>query len=114
MRETEDSITHQLVKKFGFRTDKLTRPLIIAELVTLMREHIEIINDYDTLEEMTTFVKDERGRPQAMQGCHDDCVMATAITYYIRDQQRYTVAENSVQARPKLNDQLKPKPKVSY
>lgn len=92
-REVEDSITNTLVRKYGFRTDKLTRPIIIAELVSLMREHVELINDYNTLEEMTVFVKDERGRPAAMTGCHDDLIMATAITYYIRNQQAYTVSE---------------------
>ena len=92
-REVEDSITNTLVRKYGFRTDKLTRPIIIAELVTLMREHLEIISDYDTLSEMTVFVKDERGRASAMQGQHDDLVMACAITYYIRDQQKFVPSE---------------------
>lgn len=91
MRETEDSLTNQIVKKYGFRTDKLTRPVIIAELVQIVREHIDLINDYDTLQEMITFVRNEAGRPEAMSGEHDDCIMALAIAYYIRDQQAFTV-----------------------
>ena len=113
MREVEDDISGGIVKKYGFRTDKLTRPIIIAELVSLAREHIELFNDVDTLEEMTTFIKNERGRPEAMQGCHDDCIMGVAITYYIRDQQRYTVLEESQAPRKKLNDPIKKK-KVGY
>ena len=37
--------------------------------------------------EMLTFVKDERGRPAAQEGKHDDCVMALAIAHHIRPQQ---------------------------
>lgn len=99
-REVEDSITNQLVRKYGFRTDKLTRPIIIAELVAMMREHLELVNDKDTLEEMTVFVKDERGRASAMQGHHDDLVMALAITYYIRDQQKYIPEDKPVKKSP--------------
>jgi len=91
VRETEDSITNQLVKKFGFRTDRLTRPVILAELVQIVRERIDLINDYDTLQEMVTFIKNDSGRMEAMPGEHDDCIMALAIAYYIRDQQSYTV-----------------------
>ena len=65
-----------------------------------MREHIEIISDYDTLSEMTVFVKDERGRASAMQGQHDDLVMACAITYYIRDQQKFVPEPEQVKNTP--------------
>ena len=39
---------------------------------------------------MIAFVKDEKGRPAAMAGKHDDLVMGWAITMYIRDQQATT------------------------
>ena len=44
-------------------------------------------NDKETLEEMLVFVRNEKGRPEAQEGCHDDLVMALAIAYYIRPQQ---------------------------
>ena len=34
-----------------------------------------------------TFIKNEKGRPEAQEGSHDDLIMCTAITYYIRNQQ---------------------------
>ena len=37
---------------------------------------------------MLTFVRNEKGRPEAMSGAHDDLVMSLAITYYIRGQQK--------------------------
>jgi phage terminase large subunit len=91
MRESPDTFTHALKKSFGFMTGKHTRPLIIAELVALVRESVSSINDIKTLEEMLTFVKNENGRPQAQDGAHDDLLMGLAITYHIRDQQAYTI-----------------------
>ena len=37
------------------------------------------------MEELLTFVRNQRGRPEAQQGAHDDCVIALAIAYYCRD-----------------------------
>ena len=93
VRETEDTITHIFTKKYGFQTTKLTRPIIIADLVEIVREHTELINDVETLGEMLTFVRDEKGRPAAQQGANDDLIMALAITYYIREQQSFKVDE---------------------
>lgn len=91
IRQQEDSFTHKIDKKFGFNTNKITRPLVVANLVTIVRENAELINDIPTLEEMLTFVKNEHGRPEAQEGAHDDLLMGLAITYHIRDQQSYAV-----------------------
>ena len=93
VRETEDTITHTYTKKYGFQTTKLTRPLIIADLVEIVREHTDLINDVETLNEMLTFVRNEKGRAEAQDGAHDDLIMALAIAYYIRDQQSFKVDE---------------------
>lgn len=95
MREIEDSITNKITLKYGFNTNKVTRPIIIADLIQIVRESVELINDRTTLEEMLTFVRNDKGRPEAEEGAHDDCIMALAIAYYIRDQQSYTVKKSS-------------------
>lgn len=87
VREQIDSMTKQLQKKYGFTTSVKTRPLIIGNLVEIVRESIININDVDTLREMLTFVKNDRGRQEAEVGKHDDLVMSLAITYFISDQQ---------------------------
>lgn len=89
MREQMDTFTGALKKTYGFQTTKTSRPVIIANLVQVVRESIALLNDPDTLTEMLTFVRDERGRPSAQQGAHDDCVMALAIAHHARDQQSY-------------------------
>lgn len=101
IREREDTYTNSLVKTYGFKTTALTRPLIIANLQTIVREHTEQINDKDTLEEMLTFVRNEKGRPEAQEGAHDDLIMGLAITYYIKDQVIFS--NEPIYVRPQFN-----------
>lgn len=84
---TPDAITKRLEPKLGHNTTKLTRPMLLGMLRTLVRERPECINDITTLEEMLTFVVNERGKPEAMEGYHDDCIMAYGIALYAQDQQ---------------------------
>ena len=86
VRTKEDKFSGVMDKSYGFRTTSVTRPVIIAELVKIVRESVELLNDKLTLEEMLTFVKNEKGRPEAQQGAHDDLVMGLAIAYYSRNQ----------------------------
>lgn len=85
VREKEDDYTNKIEKAYGFRTDRVTRPLILANLQRLFSEEIEKITDIDILKEALTFIKNEKGRPEAQEGCHDDLILGTAITYYIAD-----------------------------
>lgn len=87
VRDKEDDYTGKIVKAYGFRTDRITRPLILAELQRIFEEEIEKITDIDILKEALTFIKNEKGRAEAQEGCHDDLIMGTAITYYIASQQ---------------------------
>lgn len=89
VRETVDNYTHAVRPSYGVRTDSKSRPIMIAGLIAAVREDIGNFFDRETLEEMLTFVRDERGRPEAQDGAHDDCIMAIAIAHYIRPQQRY-------------------------
>lgn len=84
LRETTDDITRRPQKRYGFATTSKTRPIILTELKTAWRESDGTIEcDLDTLMEMMTFVKDEYGKPCAMEGKHDDLVMALAIAHYV-------------------------------
>lgn len=102
LREREDTITHRIQMSLGFMTTKLTRAVMISNLKDIVREHAELLHDRQTIEEMLTFVKNpQTGKPEAEAGAHDDCVLALAITYYIRDQQttRITGAEAAKKAK---------------
>ena len=85
-REAQDTYTGKTEKRFGFKTTSLTRPTIISKLIEIVREHCETINDKETLEELLTIVRNEKGRIEAPQGGHDDQMMSLAIAHEIRDQ----------------------------
>lgn len=70
----------------GFKTTAITRPLIINELKTAFREDPTIEVSKEVLLEMLSFVRNKSGRPEAINGKHDDLVMAKAIAHYIRDE----------------------------
>lgn len=86
VRQVQDSYTGKTEKRFGFKTTSLTRPTIISKLVEIAREHSDLICDRETLEELLTIVRNEKGRIEAPQGSHDDMMMALAIAHHIRDQ----------------------------
>nr|DAR49000.1 MAG TPA: Terminase large subunit [Caudoviricetes sp.] len=88
VRESVDKITKDYADKYGFNTNSATRPVIVANLVTIMRESPELVNDLDTLREMLVFVKNDKGRPEAAEGEHDDLIMGLAIAHQIRPQQK--------------------------
>ena len=85
-----DDISKKLVKKYGFNTNRITRPEILANFKALFRECPQIECDKETLREMLTFIRGDDGKEQAMQGNHDDLVMADAIAHYIGKQGDFT------------------------
>ena len=87
MRERLDKISDSVEMIPGFETTTKTKPIIIGELVELMRNDPTIEVDVETLKEMTTFVKKENGKMEALDGAHDDLVMAKAIAHFISSQQ---------------------------
>lgn len=86
VRETVDRFDKSVTKQFGFNTNRKTKPLILGELVELVRDHPEIFNDEKTLRQMLTFVKKDGGKLEAEEGYHDDKVMSIAITHHSASQ----------------------------
>ena len=86
VRESIDTYTGKTEKRFGFKTTSLTRPTIISKLIEIVREHCDVINDRETLEELLTIVRNQKGRIEAPEGGHDDDMMGLAIAHHIREQ----------------------------
>lgn len=82
--------------KTGFKTTSVTRPLIIAQFASVIRDEIDKINSVELLRECLSFVRNEHGRAEAEVGMHDDRVMSMCIAHYIREQQEMTVKEEVV------------------
>lgn len=91
VREKIDEYTGKTEKRYGFKTTSITRPTIISQLIEIVREHTELLNDKDTLEELLTIIRNEKGRIEAPEGGHDDQMMGLAIAHEIRKQVTFVV-----------------------
>ena len=93
VREKIDEYTGKTEKRFGFKTTMITRPTILSALIEIVREETDLLNDSDTLEELLTIIRNEKGRIEAAEGGHDDQMMGLAIAYEIRNQVVFTNEE---------------------
>ncbi len=85
-RKIFDDITQKVTKYFGWKTTSATRPFALAAL----RAVFLALNDgfpKRLLGEMLTFVRNEKGKPEAMAGKHDDVIMSASIAYSILQEQ---------------------------
>jgi len=83
--QAPDAFSGSLYNKYGFNTNRGNRNSILGELRTLVRENIEKVHDITTLKEMLTFITNEKGKPEAEEGKHDDTVMSYAIALVLKD-----------------------------
>lgn len=67
--------------RIGWKTTKITKPLMIDDLGETLREGSLKIHSLTTLDEMLTFVFDDDGNMVTQWGFHDDCILATAIAF---------------------------------
>ena len=80
-RKMNDS-SGMIERSFGWSTDKITRKTVIDHLAAeLLDENIDIPS-LDVIKEMKTFVINDKGKPEAAPGHHDDHVLAAAIALY--------------------------------
>jgi len=76
-----DSIGSRWSDSLGWKTTKVTRPLLIDDLAEAVREEILTIHSQETLTEMITFIYDDHGNMIAQPGFHDDCIFGTGICF---------------------------------
>tara|TARA_R100000808_G_scaffold7334_1_gene21609 strand:- start:5424 stop:7184 length:1761 start_codon:yes stop_codon:yes gene_type:complete len=72
-------------KFFGWQTDRQTRKTIIDELARAILERSIVIPCKGVLKELKTFVINQKGKPTAAPGHHDDHVLAAAIAVFNMD-----------------------------
>lgn len=103
VREIYDNYEGRLRKSFGFQTNGLTRPVLVATMQEFMRSNLHLVHDRDTLQEMLSFIRNEKGRAEAEQGEHDDLVMAYGIALMARasGQQRMDMPEEKKEKKAK-------------
>lgn len=112
VREKIDEYTGKTEKRFGFKTTSITRPTILSSLIEIVREHVDLLNDKDTLEELLTIIRNEKGRIEAPDGGHDDQMMGLAIAYEIRNQ--VVFSEEPVTVNPQYHFNIEKQNEVQY
>lgn len=69
-------------ERLGWKTDNITRPVMFSNFVDAAEDGYLKIYDLDTLTECLTLV-DNKGRIEAAEGKHDDCIASTAIALQV-------------------------------
>jgi intein/homing endonuclease len=67
--------------KIGWKTTKLTRPLLIDDFAQAVRDGLLTIHSKELLNEMTVFVYNDNGDMQPQEGFHDDMVFGGGIGF---------------------------------
>lgn len=67
--------------KIGWKTTKVTRPLLLDDLAQAIRDDILIIHSKEILDEMTVFVYDKNNNPNAPSGYHDDGIFGIGVAF---------------------------------
>lgn len=93
-RKQFDDITRKMTKFFGWKTTSATRPFSLAALKAVFFRKDSGF-PAALLNEMFTFVRNIKGRPEAMDKKHDDCILAASIGYAILQEQGTYVDSNS-------------------
>lgn len=80
-----EQINPSAPKKWGFHTNPLTKPAIIANLIECVRDQLYVERWDPCLDEMAMYQKNDKGQfaAPAGEGNHDDMLMATAIGLWI-------------------------------
>ncbi len=82
-RQSEEDIRQGIPRKYGFHTNVATKPMIISNLIKVVREAMYVERDQRCLNEMLVYEKKQNGSFGAVQGEHDDLVMTRAIGLHI-------------------------------
>lgn len=89
--ETEKKIT----KEYGWWTDGKTKPLMLGYLQELIRTRQIEIPDEEIISELQTYSRKPNGELGAAEGSNDDCVIATAIGFFVLREYPYTGSYNA-------------------
>ena len=105
-----DSMKQSYKSKYGHKITKSNRPFAIENLKIAFKENPRMINDFDTICEMETFINRERTymgktmfKIEASGNNHDDLVMALAGYYIVRNQQTFIPRKESELERKQTN-----------
>jgi len=76
-----DTMGTQWSDRLGWKTTRVTRPLMIDDLNDSLREKSIHLHSRETIDEMITFIFDGSNNMGPMRGFHDDCIFSAAIAF---------------------------------
>jgi len=91
---------------FGIRTTKSVKKIGCSNLKTIVESNKLIINDFETIEELTTFVED-KDTYKAEEGCHDDLAMTLVLFGWLITQPYFKDLTNNDIRRNLANETMK-------
>jgi len=99
--KTEEKDTTSL----GWNTSSLTRPILVGDEKNLIDVNGIGIYDKETIQQLFWFIINNQGKPEAMKGKHDDCVIALGVAIQMFNhcvqpvQQEYIPTQNDISSR---------------
>lgn len=82
-KQSEDDIREGKPRKYGFHTNVATKPMIISNLIKVVREHLYNERDARCCYEYLEYERKQNGAYGAIAGKHDDLLMTRAIGLHI-------------------------------
>jgi hypothetical protein len=76
-----DTMGTSFSDRMGWKTTKVTRPLLIDDFREALSDGSYKIHSETTVDEMLTFVFDDGGNMVTQSSFHDDCIFASAIAF---------------------------------
>ena len=67
--------------RYGWHTNKASKPKMVNDYIKALRDDVVVMHDSRFLQEATVFVADGKGAYSAIDGAHDDHVIACLIGY---------------------------------
>jgi hypothetical protein len=71
-------------KRTGWLTTSASRPVLVDQLEAALRMGAVRVHDGGTADQLATFAYNDDGKPEALEGYHDDDVMALGIAWQVR------------------------------
>jgi hypothetical protein len=94
--------TNKATTLLGWRTTVENRMPMLDEFAGALRDNSISLPNADTIRECYTFIRDDTGRPEAQEGCHDDRVISAAGALQMARHSRPPI--KSTVARVKVTD----------
>lgn len=67
----------------GYITDAISRPTLVGDLKVAVDNQGLTIYDEETINQLSTFIVNKNGKPEAAPNTHDDAVMSLAIAWQL-------------------------------